>query len=364
MIRLWSQHTHRTCSVTDGFLSSARGLREKSIMPRIPSVTLKCGIWNKTSRSMWIPFLLISMILAAMASPMPGMQPLLSHLCVECYFCYFAKMVHALKQVKVLSVYNSCTDNLSHVQARTLFTRLKSDKQTADLFISGNAERPEKELLDKEPDPENVKENQVPDEVYEITCSICNAAVELPTTTRTKKPIPATYPIKFEDNNYQPTENEDESDESEEEEGESYDTEEPFREWFARIGELRSLCPNASMAALNATSGLIQRRKTIKLLCFRAHSEVIFDSPDRENIKISSLCIPNKDNLEKSVYLVDRHSKKQKEKTERHIIFCESIAEQMGRAGRDGEFSNELILYKNHKSHLKKVKNDLVIMAR
>ncbi|VDI08594.1 Hypothetical predicted protein, partial [Mytilus galloprovincialis] len=128
------------------------------------------------------------------------------------------------------------------------------------------------------------------------------------------------------DNNYQPTENEDESDESEEVEGESYDTEEPFREWFARIGELRSLCPNASMAALNATSGLIQRRKTIKL-CFRAHSEVIFDFPDRENIKISSLYIPNKDILEKSVYLVDRHSKKQKEKTERHIIFCESIAE-------------------------------------
>lgn len=197
------------------------------------------------------------------------------------------------------------------------------------------------------------------------------------------------------------------------------------------------------MAALTATSGPSQRRKIMKLLCFRAHSEVILDSPDRENIKISSLCIPNKDNLEKVfTWLIDT-LKSQKEKAERHIIFCESIAEvskiyamfikqfghnsklfemfhsktnekvkekirndmtvdgdirilictnaagmgvnffgvhniihfnlprlidtfvqQMGRAGRDGEFSNELILYRNHKSHLKKVENDLIRMVK
>jgi hypothetical protein len=36
--------------------------------------------------------------------------------------------------------------------------------------------------------------------------------------------------------------------------------EEPFRAWFSKIGELRSVCPKAQMIALTATSGPAQRR--------------------------------------------------------------------------------------------------------
>ena len=56
----------------------------------------------------------------------------------------------------------------------------------------------------------------------------------------------------------------------------------------------------------------------MKLLCFRSNSKVILDSPDRENIKISTLCIPNKDKLEKVFcWLIDtlRNEKKKTQKT-------------------------------------------------
>ncbi|XP_056016425.1 ATP-dependent DNA helicase RecQ-like [Ostrea edulis] len=225
--------------------------------------------------------------------------------------------------------------------------------------------------------------------------------------------------------------------------GEGDKEEEPFREAFAHIGELRSLCPKASLLALTATSGPSQRRKIMKMLCFSANSEVILDSPDRENIKLTSLCIPNSDNLEKVFHWLIDILKTQKAKAERHIIFCESIADvskiyttfvkhfgndcqhfemfhsktdekvkeiiskdmnvdgnirvlictnaagmgvnfhnvhhvihyklprkldtfvqQMGRVGRDGQFSDELILYKTNNNHLKKVEIEMVRLAK
>jgi len=181
----------------------------------------------------------------------------------------------------------------------------------------------------------------------------------------------------------------------------------------------------------------------MKLLCFRANSKIILDSPDRENIKISTKCIPNKDNLENVFrWLIDMLREK-KENTPRHIIFCESIGDvakiysmfvklfgnkcdlfemfhsktgekvkeqirndmtingnirilictnaagmgvnfhnvhnivhyniprqmdtfvqQMGRGGRDGHISDELILFKTHKGHLNKCENDLIRLAK
>lgn len=80
--------------------------------------------------------------------------------------------------------------------------------------------------------------------------------------------------------------------------GEGSDQEEPFREWFSQIGQLRSLCPEVPLVALTATSGPSDRRKIMKMLCFRGGCEVITESPDRQNIKISSLQIPNNDNIE------------------------------------------------------------------
>ena len=40
------------------------------------------------------------------------------------------------------------------------------------------------------------------------------------------------------------------------------------------------------------------------------------------------------------------------------------LVQQMGRAGRDGVFSNELIIYKCHKGHLKQVEDELVRMVK
>lgn len=216
--------------------------------------------------------------------------------------------------------------------------------------------------------------------------------------------------------------------------GESDDEDDPFRVWFSKIGELRSLYSSASIAALTATSGPVQRRKIMKLLCLQANSTIILESPDRKNIKISSQCIPNNENLQKVFHWLIEDLKKKKEKLPRHIIFCERIqdvskiytlfvkifvnncdlfdmfhskssekvkdkirkdmntdgtirifvctnaagmgvnfhgvnniihfnlprqmdtfVQQMGRAGRDGGQSHNLILYKTHKGHLKRV---------
>ena len=51
------------------------------------------------------------------------------------------------------------------------------------------------------------------------------------------------------------------------------------------------------MIALTATTDSSQRRKIMKLLCFTANCEVVLESPDRQNIKITTVCIPNKENL-------------------------------------------------------------------
>lgn len=225
--------------------------------------------------------------------------------------------------------------------------------------------------------------------------------------------------------------------------GEGDKDEEPFREAFANIGELRSICPKATLLALTATSGPSQRRRIMKMLCFRSNSDIILDSPDRENIKITSVCIPNSDNLEKVFKWLIDSVRLNKVKTERHVVFCESISDvskiyttfvkhfgndcelfemfhsktdekvkeiiskdmskdgnirvlictnaagmgvnfhnvhhvvhyklprkldtfvqQMGRAGRDGHLSDELIMYKSNKNHLKRVESELVRLAK
>lgn len=48
--------------------------------------------------------------------------------------------------------------------------------------------------------------------------------------------------------------------------GEGDKDEEPFREAFANIGKLRSICPKATLLALTATSGPSQRRRIMKML--------------------------------------------------------------------------------------------------
>ena len=224
--------------------------------------------------------------------------------------------------------------------------------------------------------------------------------------------------------------------------GEGTKDEEAFREWFSRLGELRSLCPKAQMIALTATAGPAQRRKILKSLCFSANSKIIHDSADRLNIKINSKIIPNNQEADKTFKWLFVELHKLGKDLPRHVIFCESISDvskvytaflsefgqdptfnmyhsktnekvkekiredmsgdglihilictnaagmgvnfkdvhnvihyglprqmdtfvqQMGRAGRDGQFSQELIIFKPHKGHLSKVENDLIKLAK
>ena len=199
------------------------------------------------------------------------------------------------------------------------------------------------------------------------------------------------------------------------------------------------------MLALTATAGPAQRRKIIKSLCFKKNYTIIHESADRQNIKISSMCIPNNEPVEKTLKWLLCDLCKSGAELPRHIIFCESIADvsniyssflkeldqkslhkhiimyhsqtneivkekicsdmaingdirilictnaagmgvnfwgvynvihyglprlmdtfvqQMGRAGRDGKFSQELIIFKPHKGHLSKVETDLVKLAK
>lgn len=197
------------------------------------------------------------------------------------------------------------------------------------------------------------------------------------------------------------------------------------------------------MIALTATSGPSNRRKIMQELCFSSNSEIILESPDRDNIKISCKSIPNNFNFDNTFSWLVNLLKELKEEMPRYVIFCETIAEvsklyfefarkveakcefldmfhsktndkikekirndmtingkirllvctnsagmgvnfhglhniihfglpremdtfvqQMGRCGRDGQFSNELVLYKNHKTHMKKVEADLVKLVK
>ncbi|XP_061184850.1 ATP-dependent DNA helicase RecQ-like [Saccostrea echinata] len=81
--------------------------------------------------------------------------------------------------------------------------------------------------------------------------------------------------------------------------GEGRTDEDPSRKWFSKIQELRSLCPNVRVLALIATAGPTQRRKIFKCLCFRPGYELVLDSPDRRNIKITVKPIKNNDTIDK-----------------------------------------------------------------
>jgi len=65
--------------------------------------------------------------------------------------------------------------------------------------------------------------------------------------------------------------------------GESDGDEGPFRSWYGKLGETRSLvsCP---LLVITATANLSARRKMKKKFCMNDCLEII-DSPDRSNIK-------------------------------------------------------------------------------
>ena len=196
---------------------------------------------------------------------------------------------------------------------------------------------------------------------------------------------------------------------------------------------------NVPVLALTATASPTNRKKIIKSLCFRSDSVVILDNPDRKNIKITVIKIPNNVDDDKLFHWLIKGVQQQKSAFERHLIFCSSIkdcsnlfctfyrligstehfnmyhsktpelvkekirtdmgsetgkirvlictnaagmgvnfrnlnniihygvphdldtfVQQMGRAGRDGSFSEEILLVKKNKKLFKKIDQDIV----
>lgn len=111
--------------------------------------------------------------------------------------------------------------------------------------------------------------------------------------------------------------------------GESHNEEEPFRECFSRVGELRSLCPATPVLALTATASPTNRRKIMKSLRFKMTPCVIVDSPDRNNIKISVKKVKNNSGVEDSLdFIFSCLSLKNTGKDfPKHLIFCNTIKE-------------------------------------
>lgn len=109
--------------------------------------------------------------------------------------------------------------------------------------------------------------------------------------------------------------------------GHGRDGEAPFREWFAHIGELRSIFINVPIMALTATASPHHRRQIMKSLCFKPLSQVhvVVDSPDRPNIKLSTMMVKNSEELGDIFHWIIKGLHDLQEEFPRHLIFCDSI---------------------------------------
>uniref|UniRef100_A0A8W8JI68 DNA 3'-5' helicase n=1 Tax=Magallana gigas TaxID=29159 RepID=A0A8W8JI68_MAGGI len=98
---------------------------------------------------------------------------------------------------------------------------------------------------------------------------------------------------------------------------------EPFREWFGRLGEIRSLiaCP---AHAITATASRASRRKLRKKLALVKFHEIV-ESPDRENIKLFVESIKMNEKISVTFSWLIDIVMDQAGECPRHIIFCPSI---------------------------------------
>lgn len=100
--------------------------------------------------------------------------------------------------------------------------------------------------------------------------------------------------------------------------------EEPFREWYSRLGEIRSLVPSATLLALTATaSRTLRRRITTSLGMVDVYEEL--DNPDRENIKLFSTKVSS--SAEVSETFTWLSSALCDDDCPRTIVFCKTIAD-------------------------------------
>lgn len=87
---------------------------------------------------------------------------------------------------------------------------------------------------------------------------------------------------------------------------------------FARIGELSSLGLDVPVLALTATASPASRKKIMTSLCFKSNNVVILDNPDRENMNISVIPIPNNVDDEKLFHWMIKGIMKEELGLERH----------------------------------------------
>ncbi|XP_062589124.1 ATP-dependent DNA helicase RecQ-like [Saccostrea cucullata] len=105
--------------------------------------------------------------------------------------------------------------------------------------------------------------------------------------------------------------------------GEGSGKDEPFREWFGRIGEVRSLisCP---ALVITATASRSSRRKLRKKLALVNYHDIV-ESPDRENIKLFVNKVKVNEKISFTFSWLISMVMDQAIDCPRHIIFCPSI---------------------------------------
>lgn len=106
--------------------------------------------------------------------------------------------------------------------------------------------------------------------------------------------------------------------------GESDDYDELFRQWYGKLGELRSLieCP---VLLLAATANSSARKKLQQKFCMKNCHEII-DNPERENIQLFLKKIKSTTPQDETFFfLIKLLNKDKKELCPMFIIFCTSI---------------------------------------
>ena len=98
---------------------------------------------------------------------------------------------------------------------------------------------------------------------------------------------------------------------------------EPFRVWYSKLGEKRSLieCP---VLLITATANKSARREMQKKFCMKDCHEIV-QNPDRENIKLFVHKFKSTVLLCDTFYCMIHLIKQERELCERFLIFCPSI---------------------------------------
>lgn len=97
----------------------------------------------------------------------------------------------------------------------------------------------------------------------------------------------------------------------------------PFRPWYGKLGEIRSLieCP---VLLMTATANKAARMKLQTMFCMKNCIEII-DNPDRDNIKLFVTKVKSTIPLSETFYFMIKKVKIEKDSCQRFIIFCQSI---------------------------------------